>query len=117
MEYRPGKHIIATLRTNNNQLLHYSAPFRQKIDELIQVYQLNRLGEVYHDFSPSGFTAVICLSESHISIHTWPEHHLVNIDIYLSNFNRNNDGTVTGIYDACRLFFEAEVTNEHTITR
>lgn len=32
------------------------------------------LGHVDHAFKPHGVTAVLLLSESHVSLHTWPEH-------------------------------------------
>lgn len=117
MQYRPGTHIIATFKTQQEQLLQKAGSFRALINSLVNEHGLEKLGEVYHDFSPSGFTAVICLSESHISIHTWPEHQLVNLDIYLSNFERNNNGTVAAVYEACKTFFSAEVLQQQTITR
>jgi S-adenosylmethionine decarboxylase len=37
-----------------------------------------------HDFGDrSGFTGVALLAESHISIHTWPEHGYAAIDIFM----------------------------------
>lgn len=117
MKYLPGTHIIASLQAESTDLLDIHKEFREKIDLLIEHFKLQKLGEVYHDFSPAGFTAVICLSESHISIHTWPEHHLVNLDIYLSNFQRNNDGTVESIYHEIKGFFNATVTKEQIIIR
>lgn len=117
MSYQPGTHIIASLHTSSNDLLLFHEGFREQVDELIHRYQLQKLGEVYHDFSPGGFTAVVCLSESHISIHTWPEHGLVNIDIYLSNFQRNNDGTVGHIYKTLQEYFNASVSKEQIIRR
>lgn len=117
MGYQPGTHIIASLSASNSKLLFFHKDFRYKLDLLIQEHKLQKLGEVYHDFSPGGYTAVICLSESHISIHTWPEHNLVNLDIYLSNFQRNNDGTVEAIYNTLKQYFQATVTKEQIITR
>jgi S-adenosylmethionine decarboxylase len=35
-----------------------------------------------HKFSPIGMTGIVLLSESHISIHTWPEFGYVAVDIY-----------------------------------
>lgn len=35
-----------------------------------------------HKFSPMGMTGIVLLSESHISIHTWPEFGYVAVDIY-----------------------------------
>lgn len=117
MQYLPGKHIIATLETSDQKRIATYADFQQAVDQLILQYQLQKLGEIYHNFSPAGFTAVICLSESHISIHTWPEHNKINVDIYLSNFQRNNDGTVRAIYESVVAFFDAAITHEQTITR
>jgi len=117
MEYKPGKHLIATLQTNGAQSIQRYANFRVLINSLIDEYKLVKLGEVYHDFSPGGFTAVICLSESHISIHTWPEHQLINVDVYLSNFQRNNDNTVQAIFENIVACFNAVVLSNQTITR
>jgi S-adenosylmethionine decarboxylase len=115
--YNPGTHIVVTLSTANHDLLRSFRAFKQTTDALIEEFTLNKLGEVYHDFEPAGFTGVICLSESHISIHTWPEHAMLNMDIYLSNFQRTNDETVKKIYEAYVDFFKAEVKNFQTISR
>jgi len=115
--YKPGTHIIATLTSGQESLLAGYESFKVLTDELVSEFDLNKLGEVYHNFSPAGFTAVICLSESHISIHTWPEYGLVNMDIYLSNFQRTNDETVHKICDAYVNFFKAEIKHIQTITR
>ncbi|MBF9033770.1 adenosylmethionine decarboxylase [Rhodobacterales bacterium HKCCE2091] len=36
-----------------------------------------------HRFSPQGVTAVALLAESHITIHTWPEHGYAAADVFL----------------------------------
>jgi len=115
--YQPGTHIIATLESANIAKLQQFGDCKKIIDGLIGQYALNNLGEVYHNFSPAGFTAVVCLSESHISIHTWPEYNKVNLDIYLSNFQRNNDGTVQAMLDALVAFFEATIIDFENLKR
>ena len=35
-----------------------------------------------HEFNPYGLSGVIVIAESHIAIHTWPEHHYAAIDIF-----------------------------------
>lgn len=117
MKYIPGTHIVATLETNKIALLNTWDTFRAEADRLIAVYGLHNLGEVYHNFLPAGFTAVICLSESHISIHTWPEFGKVNVDIYLSNHQRSNDGTVQAIFKAVVSFFGAQILHQQNIIR
>lgn len=40
------------------------------------------LDGVEHVFPNGGRTALVLLSQSHASIHTWPEHHYVSFDLY-----------------------------------
>ena len=115
--YIPGLHIIATLHSDEIVLLNQSVDFKNLADGLIENYGLQKLGEVHHDFEPGGFTGVICLSESHISLHTWPEYSKINLDIYLSNYLRENDGTVKALLEDIRSYFNAKVLSEQNIRR
>ena len=117
MSYHPGTHLIATLHTPHTELTERFAAFQTLVNQLITDHKLQKLGEVYHNFNPAGYTAVVCLSESHLSVHTWPEHGRINLDIYLSNYLRNNDGTVTAIYAAMQKHFQATVVDEQIIRR
>jgi S-adenosylmethionine decarboxylase len=116
-KYLPGSHIIATLQTEYLPLLETYAAYKTVIDNLISKYKLTKLGEVYHNFDPTGFTGVICLSESHISIHTWPEHGKINLDIYLSNYLRDNDGTVDSLLADIHQFFGGSLQSSQKIKR
>jgi len=40
------------------------------------------LGESFHRFSPQGVSGVVVIAESHISIHTWPEHGFAAADVF-----------------------------------
>lgn len=115
--YQAGLHLIATLTTSQAESLSDYSGVRSLLDNLVLGNGLVKLGEVYHAFEGAGFTAVVCLSESHLSIHTWPEYGKVNLDIYLSNYLRNNDGTVTAIFDELVTYFGGSVTDLHKIQR
>ncbi len=39
------------------------------------------LGSLAHRFSPHGASAVVLVAESHLSIHTWPEHGYAAADV------------------------------------
>jgi len=117
MQYQPGVHLIATLHSDDTTpLLTYTA-FKQLLDAFVADYSLQQLGAVYHDFEPGGFTAVLCLSESHVSIHTWPEFGKINLDIYLSNYQRVNDDTVLSMFDRLVVYFRASVVQKLMIYR
>lgn len=117
MTYLPGTHVIASLSTTTAARLDDPQALRAALDGWIAEFNLRKLGDVYHHFDPKGFTAVICLSESHISVHTWPEFGRVNLDIYLSNYQRDNDGTVRALYDSLVGWFNGEVLQEQIIRR
>ena len=63
------------------------------------------------------FTAVICLTESHLSIHTWPEYNLATFDIFLSNYQKDNTQKVKDIYNAVLNFFEGTEKQKTEIVR
>lgn len=37
---------------------------------------------VFHTFSPYGVSGVVIVEESHLAVHTWPEHGYVAIDFF-----------------------------------
>jgi S-adenosylmethionine decarboxylase len=117
MTYQPGSHLIASLQTEDvTKIAEYTA-FKNWLHDRIHDYNLTKLGEVWHNFSPGGFTGVVCLSESHLSIHTWPEHLLINLDIYLSNYERRNDNTVNALFQEISHFFNGQTVQVQTIVR
>jgi S-adenosylmethionine decarboxylase len=38
---------------------------------------------VSHRYSPTGITVILILAETHISIHTWPEHGYAALDVFV----------------------------------
>ena len=40
------------------------------------------VASVFHPFTPQGVTGVVVLEESHLSIHTWPEHGYASVDFF-----------------------------------
>jgi S-adenosylmethionine decarboxylase proenzyme len=38
--------------------------------------------DVFHLFSPFGVSGVVVIAESHVTIHTWPEHEYAAVDIF-----------------------------------
>lgn len=40
---------------------------------------------LFHNFSPYGVSGVVVITESHVTIHTWPEHGYAAVDIFSCN--------------------------------
>ncbi len=45
------------------------------------------IGKIFHQFSPQGVTGVVAIAESHLCIHTWPEHSYAAVDIFTCGEN------------------------------
>jgi S-adenosylmethionine decarboxylase len=112
-----GLHIVANLSVVENALLLDFQPAKVLFESLVQKFNLQKVGEVYHNFPGGGFTAVVCLTESHLSIHTWPEHSYFTFDIFLSNYLKDNSQTTKEFYLEVVKSFKAIVVEEKFITR
>ena len=48
--------------------------WRELLRDISTRLSLRVLDEKFHQFEPRGVTGVLLLSESHIAVHSWPEH-------------------------------------------
>lgn len=106
--YTPGMHILCDARSTEHALLLTYPKLRAFWEECVQRLGLQAIGGVWHNFPGGGFTGVICLTESHMSIHTWPEHGHFTFDVFLSNYRQVNDGKAQELYLSTLSFFNAE---------
>lgn len=112
-----GLHILANFSVDEAGTLTDFTAFQGFIDERITAYGLSKVGEVYHNFPAGGYTAVVCLTESHLSVHTWPEHGYVTFDVFLSNYLKDNRATTRALYAAVQQFFGGRVILEQIVER
>ncbi len=117
MTYSKGLHILAEIDTEAIETLKDYAAAKQLLQLLIEQHQLTIVGEVFTNFDGGGFTGVYCLTESHISIHTWPEFGRVTYDVFLSNFRNNNESIVRDIHAALVAFFQPIALNLNELYR
>jgi S-adenosylmethionine decarboxylase len=77
-----GKHCVAELYGCNHTILDDEKVLKELIRESIDIAEATLLEISSHKFTPQGVTIVALLSESHISIHTWPEDGSVALDVF-----------------------------------
>lgn len=56
------------------------------------------VGDRFHQFAPAGVTGTVLLAESHLAIHTWPEHGFVTIDVYVCNYTTDNSAKAERLF-------------------
>jgi S-adenosylmethionine decarboxylase len=112
-----GLHIIANLASIEVDLLRDFKPLQTFLNQLIAENNLKKVGEVYHSFPNAGYTAVIGLTESHLSIHTWPELEYITFDIFVSNYLKDNTYVTRHVYEETKKYFKAQAVIEQMIDR
>jgi S-adenosylmethionine decarboxylase len=77
-----GHHLLLSLYGVDFQLLNDLLGITLAFEKAVQATGATVLNRFSHQFSPQGVTVVYALSESHISIHTFPEEKTCAIDVY-----------------------------------
>ena len=86
-----GKHMIIDLKEiKNESLMHDLDKIKELLDHICNKYEFCILNKSEHVFEPEGLTILYLLSESHISVHTFPEKKYIAIDLYTCRDYKDN---------------------------
>ena len=77
-----GTHLLLDLKECNAELLDDLDYIREVVLAAAREAGATVVGETFHKFRPIGVTGIVAIAESHISIHTWPEHSYAAADIF-----------------------------------
>lgn len=77
-----GKHLIVELVGCPFDLLDDLHSVSTILLEAAKLLKVTILQHKFHKFAPQGVSGYILISESHISIHTWPERGYAAIDLF-----------------------------------
>ena len=99
-------HILADFYDcrGNTEYFNNKASVRDKILRVIRKAGFKIVASRFHKFpdgkipDDGGITGVIIVSESHITIHTWPERKFVNVDVFFCNYSSDNSRKARGVF-------------------
>jgi S-adenosylmethionine decarboxylase len=77
-----GKHMLAELTGVSRETLDDERLLRQTLRSALTVANATVLSIVSKHFEPQGVTLVALLSESHASVHTYPEFGALFVDVF-----------------------------------
>ncbi|MDW8361807.1 MAG: adenosylmethionine decarboxylase [Myxococcales bacterium] len=78
-----GRHRLCELRGCAERALLDDAPrLAASLRDSVRAAGATVVAEVVHAFSPHGVTAVLVLAESHVALHSWPEHRFAAVDLF-----------------------------------
>jgi S-adenosylmethionine decarboxylase len=77
-----GHHYVAEGSGCNPETIGRVEAVEQVLVRAAKVAAVNVWSISFHRFSPNGVSGVVVISESHLSVHTWPEYGYVALDIF-----------------------------------
>jgi S-adenosylmethionine decarboxylase len=80
-----GQHCTWDIYNCNRNKLSFVPYIEEVLHKIVDELRLAKVNAAFKQFEPAGVTGFILLEESHISIHTWPEHNFAAIDVFSCN--------------------------------
>ena len=103
-----GRHLLVELQDCNRETLNDLSYIKDAMILAAVECGAVVLGESFHRFSPQGVSGVVVIAESHLSIHTWPEHGYAALDIFTC-------GTEVQPEKAVRVMVEKLESKNHSL--
>ena len=104
-----GRHLLVELHDCDREALNDLEFIREVMLQAAISCGAEVLGDSFHRFSPQGVSGVVVIAESHISIHTWPEHGYAAADVFTC-------GTKVNPEIAAEVLIEKLGSKSHTLT-
>jgi S-adenosylmethionine decarboxylase proenzyme len=108
-----GVQIIADMYGCDPALLDDEDSIRRHMIEAAQRCGATVVSACFHHFSPHGVSGVVVIAESHLAIHTWPEHGYVALDLFTCGDSLNPEACFSYLRDA----FHSQQQTINTILR
>jgi len=113
MNIHLGQQTLLELYACKQELLNDQKFIENTLIEAAGVAEATIVKQYFHQFSPYGISGTLIITESHINIHTWPEHNFAAIDF----FTCNPDMKITAACAFLKKAFEAAEKLQHSHQR
>jgi len=77
-----GLHLLVEYHDCDRKILNDLPHIERLMTSAAEAAEATVLGVMFHPFSPQGLSGVVVIEESHLSIHTWPEHGYAAVDFF-----------------------------------
>ena len=77
-----GRHLLLELFDCDFDAISSLETVKSALVEAAKRAHATIVDVVFHEFNPFGISGVVVIAESHLSIHTWPEHRYAAVDIF-----------------------------------
>ncbi len=77
-----GRHILVEFYNCNKEILNDHRKIEKHMKQAAIEANATIVQSVFHLFNPWGVSGAVVISESHLTIHTWPEYGYAAVDLF-----------------------------------
>jgi S-adenosylmethionine decarboxylase len=77
-----GRHMLLELFDCDPDAINSLDIVKTSMVEAAKLAQATIVDVIFHEFNPFGISGVVVIAESHLAIHTWPEHRYAAVDVF-----------------------------------
>ena len=77
-----GRHLLAEFYKCSRETLDDENKISGIMTRAVEISKATIIAPFFHKFSPQGVSGIIVIAESHLAIHTWPEHGYAAVDLF-----------------------------------
>ncbi|MDI6840934.1 MAG: adenosylmethionine decarboxylase [bacterium] len=77
-----GVHILMEFHGCPSDIIKDSNSVKKFFLKAAKISGAHIVNSIFHNFNPHGVSGVVVISESHFSVHTWPEYRYVALDLF-----------------------------------
>lgn len=108
-----GTHLLLDLYGCNPKILNDSEKVEKIMLQACKKIKAKIVRSLIHQFNPHGISGVVVISESHFTVHTWPECGYASLDVYVCG----NEADLSEAEGFLKKKFEAKVIQANTLFR
>ncbi|MFB0924356.1 MAG: adenosylmethionine decarboxylase [Vicingaceae bacterium] len=82
-----GLHVLMEFSECSSDVLNDLELLEVELNQAARASNATIIKSIFHQFSPQGVTGVVVVAESHLAIHTWPEHGYAAVDFFTCNLS------------------------------
>lgn len=97
-----GKHTIIDFYDCHPDLLDDVEALERILLEAADIAKATIINSQFHQFSPQGVSGTIIIAESHLNIHTWPEHNYAALDLFTCGKDLDSEAAVTYLKESLK---------------
>ncbi len=94
-----GRHITVEYYDCNHSILLDAKKVEKIFVDAAKISGATVMDSSFHFFEPQGVSGMVIISESHFSVHAWPEHNYAAVDIFTCGDDINYDKAIDYLQD------------------